>query len=541
MGNLAPSNIQVQPDPVRRWLPAYPAQRDALDSEADLLLFGGSAGSTKTATAIVSLIQERDAPRMSSYFFRRTYDSMEQAMTVAQEIFPQTSARSVDRHKGLTTTWVWPSGASFRFRQLKNQEDLDNNWGKEMSAVAFDESTQWEEKYPRTILTRNRSSDPSLKIRAIFATNPGNIGAKWHKQLWMNGICPHCEPEKAPPQNVLRWDGAWPSDGKRLEGPDGKYKLSVSYILGRIQDHNLLGQDYVARLYMQSPALAEGLLAGCWRISEGQFFDIFRYADMTVDRKDVGDEWWTPGWVGCDYGFSVSAPAAVLLKHLPPSKECRTGMVYVVDELGGHETRDKTARGFAREIVQRWVTDDPTRRDTPERRWMPWYLSPDAWSEHGKAGGVTFNLANQINEILGEYKLGFTPARNDRIGGWMKLYSGLREGELKICRNCSKTIEAFETRLKDPKREGDILKIPGDDVDDMADAIRYAYYSWATVRDVRKPRQAEMEESLQELWKVSPTSAMLHRDRMERELKKETEPQFYGGTARQRMRNLRKR
>jgi hypothetical protein len=538
------AKVEVLPDPVRRflqkdeWQPAYPAQEAALDTEADLLLFGGSAGSLKTATALVSLIQERDhGARMSSYFFRKTYDAMEQAMTIAGELFPQTGARSVDRHKGLVTTWMWPTGATFRFRQLNNEADLANNWGKEMSRIAFDESTQWEEKYPRTILSRNRSPDSSLQLHAIFTTNPGNTGAKWHMRLWMNGVCPHCEPEKAPPQGVLRWDARWPEIDRPLEGPDGKYKLSTAYILGSIQGHNKLGQDYVAKLHMQSPALAKALLAGCWEATEGQFFDIWDYASMTVDRHQIGEQWWWPQWPSCDYGFSVSAPAAGLFRHAPPSDSCRRGVVYLVDELGGHDARDKTARGVAQAIVKRWISEgeiDPSK--LPERRWMPWYLSPDAWSEHGKAGGVSFNLANQINEILAPCHLGFSQAKNDRVGGAMKLYSGLKDGELKICRNCVKTIEALQSRKKDPDREGDVLKVPGDELDDFYDMLRYGYYSWATVRDAQKPRETEIEETLADRWKVDPTSAMILHQQMQQELKKQPHFHFYSNTARMRMR-----
>lgn len=312
-------------------------------------------------------------------------------------------------------------------------------------------------------------------------------------------------------------------------------KLSISYILGNIRDHSLLGSAYIARLFMQRPATAQALLDGCWKVSEGQFFDIWDYASMTVDRKDIGEEWWWPGWVGADYGSTVSSPAAGLLKHAPESKESPQGMTYMVDEYGGHDTRDKTARGFARAIVDRWITTGDGLT-VPERRWLPWYLSPDAWSDHGYAGGVSFNLAQQMNEILNPYKVTFTKARNDRIGGWMKVYSGLREGEFKICRNCTKTIEAIESRQKDPDREGDILKIPGDELDDFADGpVRYGYYSWATAREARKPREAEIDEKLQDLWAVDPTSAMLHRDKMNRELQQHSQAQIYGGNARQRL------
>ena len=41
-----------------RWKPATAAQRAALDSEADILLFGGSAGSLKTETMLMDAVQE---------------------------------------------------------------------------------------------------------------------------------------------------------------------------------------------------------------------------------------------------------------------------------------------------------------------------------------------------------------------------------------------------------------------------------------------------------------------------------------------------
>src|ERR1035441_4000238 len=101
---LMPSDVQVLPDPARRWLPATEAQKRALDSDADILLFGGSVGSLKTATMLVDLIQERDYPFMNSYFFRKTYPAMEDAMQQASQLFPQTGAVSCGTYNGQVQT-----------------------------------------------------------------------------------------------------------------------------------------------------------------------------------------------------------------------------------------------------------------------------------------------------------------------------------------------------------------------------------------------------------------------------------------------------
>jgi hypothetical protein len=171
--SLPVSSIEVLPDPIRGWLarnqkpedprfwPATDQQGAALDCDADILLLGGSAGSLKTSTILADLIQERDYPRMNSYFFRKTYPELEDAMQQAMDLFPQTGARSRDDGR----EYVWPSGAHFRFRHLSHEKNLFENQGKAMTAISVDESTHLPLDWIRYIFTRNRSTDPDIKTR----------------------------------------------------------------------------------------------------------------------------------------------------------------------------------------------------------------------------------------------------------------------------------------------------------------------------------------------------------------------------------------
>jgi hypothetical protein len=167
------SSIEVLPDPVRGWLarkenqkpqdarfwPATDQQGAALDCDADILLLGGSAGSLKTSTILADLIQEREYPRMNSYFFRKTYPELEDAMQQAMDLFPQTGARSRDDGR----EYVWPSGAHFRFRHLSHEKNLFENQGKAMTAIGVDESTHLPLDWIRYIhskpLDRSRHQD----------------------------------------------------------------------------------------------------------------------------------------------------------------------------------------------------------------------------------------------------------------------------------------------------------------------------------------------------------------------------------------------
>ena len=73
------------------------------------------------------------------------------------------------------------------------------------------------------------------------------------------------------------------------------------------------------------------------------------------------------------------------------------------------------------------------------------------------------------------------------------MYRMLQTGEWQIADTCPKLIEAIPSRMHDEKRPGDILKIPGDPLDDVADDARYGIYTFITSNE--KPRELEIAES----------------------------------------------
>lgn len=531
---LSPSNIQVLPDPIRGWLarkprpsgydgwyPATDAQGAALDCEADILLLGGAAGSLKSSTILVDLIQERDYSRMNSYFFRRTYPELEEAMQQAYDLFPSTGGWSRDNGR----EWQWPSGAHFRFRHINHEKDLAANQGKAMTAIGIDESTHLPMNWIRYLISRNRSTDPHIRTRMRLGTNPGNVGHMDHMKMFFNGVCPHCDPHLAPPQGETLWDRTW-HDGQPLTDSDTGHKISLAYILSYVRDHNLLGAQYVARLKMQSPATAKALLEGCWKIFEGQYFDCFepnrKENPMVIPRRELNEQRWTPRWVSSDFGFSISVAASHLFLHLGPSEKFPRGRIAIADEY----TCQETAADFARLLAERWILGSDGR--PMEQRWMPWYLSPDSFSEDGHPD----SLAAQMNAVLRRYGAHFMRANNDRQGGAMKMYTGLQTGELVICSECRQTIDALESRIHDPKHENDILKVPGDPLDDVIDSARYGYMSFETHRQVTAPMDVRIAERLKKEFSADPTTAMFNAQKIMEEERKKDAPGYYGSNVR---------
>lgn len=540
-----PPRVEPSPDPVRGWLernprpdrakfwPATDQQGAALDCPADILLLGGSAGSLKTSTILADLIQERQYSKMNAYFFRRTYPELEEAMQQAYELFPQTGATSRDNGR----EYIWPSGAHFRFRHLSHEKNLYENQGKAMSAIGIDESTHLAMEWIRYLITRNRSTDSNLTIRLRLGTNPGNISSKDHQTMFFNGVCPHCEPDKAPPQGIPLFGRHW-HDGKPLRDEAAGIDLSIAYILSSVRDHTLLGPAYIARLNMQKPATAKALLAGCWRLFEGLYFDIWDYSSMVVPVQTIPHEWWQTWWVGADYGYSGSIAAAGLYTRTTD------GVIYKVAEhpigdpvYGLQNVQRENVRTFARSVYESFLKKRAGQEQPRQLEAM--FLGPDSWNDRGDE----HTLAGQMNQELEPHGMEFVKANNDRAGGAQLIYTMLQSGALKIADSCRNTIKCLESRLHDEKEPVKVMKVISDPLDDVFDETRYGIYSFmeANGEPTELRIQERMKKIIEEAKKsgqnnMSATNALLQYNRVKREEEKEEdEPVYIGSNARKRM------
>ena len=60
------------------------------------------------------------------------------------------------------------------------------------------------------------------------------------------------------------------------------------------------------------------------------------------------------------------------------------------------------------------------------------------------------------------------------------MYQILQTSEWQNVDNCPRAIEAISTRMHDEKKPGDVLKVPGDPLDNVADDVRYRIYTFIT-------------------------------------------------------------
>ena len=78
-----------------------------------------------------------------------------------------------------------------------------------------------------------------------------------------------------------------------------------------------------------------------------------------------------------------------------------------------------------------------------------------------------------------------------------------------IADTCPMLIAAIPSRVHDPRRPGDLLKVGGDPLDDAVDAARYGIYSFITATP--KPTELRVREQCRWLAQQGDlTSALIH-------------------------------
>ena len=417
------------------WEPRTEAQKAALASPADIVFFGGAAGSLKTETMLVDAALESSNPNLRAIIFRQQFTQMTDIVDKTRRLYNAMGAKYVGPP---SWTWTFPSGAKIRLAYISTDRDIWEYLGPRYSFIGFDESTFHSEYQVRNMLGRLSSTDRSLRLRMRLGSNPGSIGAAWHKAMFLRGACPIHGLDKCAKPGKLYWDARWPSDHYPLQDPDGN-GFSIAFIPGRLSDHNLLDDKYVYRLRMMSGSLSAAMEQGCWCELQGAYFANWKASKMVIPYATVNAQWWDAHFLSLDYGFGKSSASAHLHVRTQDGR-IKTIGEFVAPHLAAYE--------FAEEVIRRLV--EPTIQGQ-RRKILAVYLDPSNFKNVGDG----HTIADQINEVLEPYDLGVIAASNDRIGGWQLMYQALQTGQWQIADTCPKLIEAIPSRMHDEKRPGD--------------------------------------------------------------------------------------
>lgn len=294
-------------------------QTELLANEADIILFGGSAGVGKTFGILLDQIWFHDIPKFTAATFRRNSTQIRSPgglWSSSQEMF-----REFDGHsKEATLEWSFPSGAVYKFAHLEHESSVYSWQGSELCAIYFDELTHFTKFQFVYMLSRNRSTC-GIKPFIKGTTNPD--ADSWVRELVDWYIDPNSGiaiPERS---GVIRWfivlddTWIWANSAEELKAKyPNCFPKSFTFISGSVYDNKKLldvNPEYLANLNALSRVERERLLHGNWNIKPAaglyfrkSFFETVkvpprrtkkvRYWDRAATKKnDTNDPDYTVG------------------------------------------------------------------------------------------------------------------------------------------------------------------------------------------------------------------------------------------------------
>jgi predicted phage terminase large subunit-like protein len=227
-------------------------QRAFVDSDADIVIYGGAAGGGKTAALLMTPVLKGHTNNsgFGAVIFRRILPDIKAAggMWDESEVLYEPFG-AVSRQDPLER--CFPSGAKVTFAHLQHKKDRLHWKGSQIAYLAFDQLEEFEESQFWYLTSRNRSTcGVRPYIRATVNPDPDS----WVKAFlapWVDDR----HPEYPFPPGEVRY---FTRDGDSLvwvdadwRDPDGQPATSLTYIPATIHDNPTLlagNPEYLARL-----------------------------------------------------------------------------------------------------------------------------------------------------------------------------------------------------------------------------------------------------------------------------------------------------
>lgn len=272
-----------------------------LESQADVVVYGGAAGGGKTFAALLDSVRYLDTPGFTAIFFRRTYPEIiapDGLWPLSYRLFPALGGRP----KETTHEWRFPSGALLRMGHLQRESDVLAHQGAQYCGIYWDELTHFTLRMFWYLLSRNRTTT-NIRPYVRAGCNPDPDSFVATLIAWWIGDDGLPIPERS---GVLRWfvrDGeelVWADDPAELAALyPGREALSLTFIGSRLEDNPTLCErdpSYRTRLESLHRVERERLLGGNWhvRASAGTFFQ--RGWFRVFDEPPAGEQAAVRGW-----------------------------------------------------------------------------------------------------------------------------------------------------------------------------------------------------------------------------------------------------
>lgn len=457
--------MQLEVSDIPSW-EAQPKQMEFLTSKEKEVFYGGSAGGGKSdALLIFNILRRLKYPKSRGLIVRKTLAQLEKEGSLIPRSHELLSGRW--KWNGQKYTWTAPNKSVLQFGYCSCDSDVYQYQSSQYDDLEFDELTHLSEFQYRYLKSRCRSAKGyPTAIRS--ASNPGNVGHAWVKKYF---ILPTNYGQKVHTEFI-------PHPLTKELIPQAR-----RFVPSNVFDNKILCEndpEYV--LFLQSLPENErrALLEGDWDVFKGQFFNEWRDEKHVCKPFDIPKEW--TKFITIDWGYA--APLAVLWIALDYNKRA-----WVYREL--YET-GLIAPDAAEKIRDMCMKDFPEMtKENVLRGYKMITIDPSVFSKKGEG---TESIANSIQKV---FKRSLTPAKNQRVNGWMRMREWLSDAPdgkpwmifFDTCKNAIRTIpeQVYENQEEKKVIKSRIEDLDTSGEDHSADATRY----WCVMR----PRYPEKDKS----------------------------------------------
>jgi hypothetical protein len=289
----SPETLPPPPETIIR--PHRGPQEKFLASNADIAIYGGSAGSGKTVAMLMEPLRHVHVANFNAVIFRRTSEQVRMAGGLWDESCKMYSLFGA-KPREHTLEWRFASGANVRFEQLQYENTKLDYQGSQIALLAFDELTHFSDTQFFYMLSRNRSTC-GVKPYVRATCNPDS--RSWVARFiswWINPDSGLPIPERSGVKRFfvrVNEDLIWSDSRSELEAKyPGQIAKSVTFVPAKLADNNTLMEkdpSYLANLLAQPRVERERLLHGNWKTSENSIVDLswLRYFDQRGDVLSV--------------------------------------------------------------------------------------------------------------------------------------------------------------------------------------------------------------------------------------------------------------
>jgi phage terminase large subunit len=389
-----------------------------------ITFYGGAKGGGKSkGLRLIMILRRFLYPGSQGVIFRRTYPELEgNHIRPLMDEFPQLKPYYHESKKILTL----PNGSTLQFCHCQSEKDIGLYQGREFHDLAIDEAGQWTESMFRTLQGSNRSSIPGIKARTICTGNPGGIGHKWLKRLFID----------------RRFN--------ERERPE-----DYAFIQALVDDNSALLEndpEYVRRLESEpNETLRKAYRYGDWDIFAGQYFSEIRREIHMIKPFEIPEHWNRFG--SYDFGFNHPAAFGWFAND-------EDGNVYLYREFIKAQLR-----------VDQFAQHINTFKDTSKL--YPVLAGWDCWAKKAVINGAS---PPTIAEEFQKHNILLTRANIDRVQGathlrnylaWQNKADGRNKPRFFIFETCPVSFDCLTRMIHDPNNIEDVLKVDATEGDIM--------------------------------------------------------------------------